>query len=259
MKRYMMTLAVVLMCFGINAFAEDDGYGNEIPTVSENTTSVYRDFSSAEKPTAADSLLRCAFHLGIGLGAYWDYPSEYLGDNDWLNIGFDLGMLFKFRVNPYLSVVPELNFGFIMSTRKVGDSGSYTISENRGVFGIKVPVTARYNPIPNFYLEAGPSFAFNFATMHYLSAGDGNSSGSTYDLGRWSVNTFVPSLIFGLGGTMEANTNRPVDFGVRFILDLGGIEKDGKMYLYDSDYHVHALENKTKMWNIQVVMNYHFK
>ncbi|WP_290764067.1 hypothetical protein [Fibrobacter sp. UBA4297] len=89
MKRLVATLAVVLMNICPNTFAVDD------PPVDSFITGV---------------------HVGIGLGGYWDYPSEYLGSNDWMNVALDLGCVFNIRVNRYLSVVPELGFGMIISS-----------------------------------------------------------------------------------------------------------------------------------------------
>ena len=38
MKKLMIASAIALMCFSANAFAEDDGYGNDIPTAREEGT-----------------------------------------------------------------------------------------------------------------------------------------------------------------------------------------------------------------------------
>ena len=263
MKRCIMTLAAVLMCFSMNAFAEDDGYGNDVPVASEKTASVYRDFSSAGKSetSAARDLSVDPFHfgvhMGIGLGGYWDYP-DLLGENDWFNVGFDVGCAFNIRVNQYLRVVPELNFGLVVSSRDLGDD----ISENRGAYGINIPVAVRFTPTRQFYLETGARMAFNFASSHTYSGSDylGRSvSKSASEIGGfvWEAKTFVPSLIFGLGGTFKASSSRDIDVGARFVLDLGGIEKYDNLYVTDG-YRLGIVENKTKMWNIQLVVNYYF-
>ena len=228
MKRFFATMAVALMGFCPNAFAVDD------PPVDPFLVGV---------------------HVGMGLGGYWDYPSEYLGSNEWMNVAFDLGCAFNIRVNRYLSVVPELNFGMVISSRDAGSVSYYDVSENRGAYGFKIPVAVRFTPNRQFYLEAGARMNINFASSDSFSGSDidGNMISVSGGSSDWEAETFVPSLIFGLGGTFIAAPNRDIDVGARFILDVGGIEKNDKIY---SEHGV--VKNKTKVWNVQVVVNYYF-
>ncbi|WP_290764069.1 hypothetical protein [Fibrobacter sp. UBA4297] len=96
--------------------------------------------------------------------------------------------------------------------------------------------------------------SFNVASSHTFSGSD--IDGNTISLsksGNWKPKTFVPSLIFGLGGTFRANDRHDIDVGARFILDVGGIEK------YDEIYVEHnTVKNKTKVWNVQIAVNYYF-
>lgn len=291
MKKLMIASAIALMCFSANAFAEDDGYGNDIPAArSEGTVDdgygnklpasnepEYKSFEEARSSSKGGDVnqkpLSLAGHFGIGLGSYWDYPSEYLGDNDWLGISMDFGIAFKYRITPMLSFVPELNLGFVITSREVASGsswwyGDYRVDETRVLFDINIPVTVRFTPLPMFYVEAGGRVSFNLATSHTLDYydEDGNSIDvpSRYsDLDEWKVKTFVPSVIGGFGFTI----NKQLEIGARFIMDLGGIEDDDKIFLYDTkkddfvrdangDPRVET--NGTKNWTIQVVGNYYF-
>ena len=249
MKRFLATLAVALMGFGVNAFAVEENFDNDT-TFKKSETPAVRNLSV--------NPFYVGIHVGLGFGGYWDYPSEYLGSNEWMNVAFDLGCTFNIRVNRYLSVVPELGFGMIISSRDAGSVSYYDVSENRGAYGFKIPVTVRFNPHRQFYLETGARMSLNFASSHTLSGSD--IDGNTISLsksGNWKAKSFVPSLIFGLGGTFKVNSQRDIDVGTRFILDVGGIEKNDDIYFVTDD-GVGSVKNKTKVWNIQIVVNYYF-
>ena len=167
-------------------------------------------------------------------------------------LAFDLGGVLKYRVNDMLAVVPELNIGFIHSSRKVAEGywyGGYNINETRLLVNLNIPVTVRFTPVPYAYLEAGLRMNFNFATGHSLDASD-QSTGQTFDsenLDTWEVKTFVPSVVAGLGGTIKVK-NHEMDLGLRLNLDVSGIQKDNKYY---------GMEDNSKIWNIQFVLNYY--
>ena len=268
MKKLMIASAIALMCFSANAFAEDDGYGNDIPTAREEGTvddgygnklpssgeSEFKSFTDARSSSNGNSQsrqLNIGGHFGFGLGTYWDYPVAF-GSNDWFGMAFDLGGVLKYRVNDMLAVVPELNIGFIHSSRKVAEGywyGAYNINETRLLVNLNIPVTARFTPVPYAYLEAGLRMNFNFATGHSKDASD-QSTGQTFDsenLDTWEVKTFVPSVVAGLGGTIKVK-NHEMDLGLRLNLDVSGIQKDNKYY---------GMEDNSKIWNIQFVLNYY--
>ena len=274
MKKLMIASALA-MCLSANAFAEDDGYGNDIPPARQEGTvddgygnklpeygkSEYKSFEEARSSSGSRSTaqVRIGGHLGIGLGSYWDYPSE-MGDNDWLGVTMDLGGVLKYQINSLVSVVPELNLGFNVTTREIarGNSwwyGDYRVEETRLLFNINIPLTLRISPIPAFYVEAGGRISFNLGTDHTRDYYDENNEKievpeSYSKLEKWKVSTFVPSVVAGLGASIAQ-----FDVGARLVLDLGGIEKDSKWITPDGDT---VFENNTKNWTIQLLMNYYF-
>ena len=66
---------------------------------------------------------------------------------------------------------------------------------------------------------------------------------------KWKVNTFVPSIVAGLGASIAQ-----FDVGARLILDVVGIEKDPKWITPDGTA---TFDNNTKNWSIQLLMNYY--
>ena len=280
MKKLMIVSALA-MCLGVNAFAEDDGYGNDIPparqegTVDDGygnklpeygqSTTEYKSYGEARSSSGNSSEvpLRFGVHFAVGLGSYWDYPSEledYLGKNEWIGVTFDLGGVFKYRVNSLLSIVPELNLGFNYTAREV-DRGStrdyhnYRVDEVRTLFNINIPLTLRLTPMPNLYVEAGGRVSFNLGTSHsgdYFDENGESIPNSEIELEKWEVKTFVPSIVAGLGGSIGQ-----FDFGARLILDVGGIEKHDKVEDVDDNGNAYMIENNTKNWTIQLLVNYY--
>ena len=285
MKKIMMA-SFIAMCLSINAFAEDDGYGNDIPPARQEGTvddgygnklpeygqqPEYKSFEEARASSggssAAAAPIRFAGHFAIGLGSYWDYPDDYLGDNDWIGVTLDLGGLIKYQINNLLSVVPELNLGFNVTMREIGRGtsywyGEYKVNETRVLFNINIPVTLRVTPMPFLYVEAGGRISLNLGTDHTLDWYDENDEKIEVpkqfsQLEKWNVKTFVPSIIAGLGGTVGK-----FDIGARLILDLGGIEKKDKetIPVYDENGFAQdiTVKNNTKNWTVQLLMNFYF-
>ena len=281
-----MMASFIAMCLSINAFAEDDGYGNDIPPARQEGTvddgygnklpeygqqPEYKSFEEARASSggssAAAAPIRFAGHFAIGLGSYWDYPDDYLGDNDWIGVTLDLGGLIKYQINNLLSVVPELNFGFNVTMREIGRGtsywyGEYKVNETRVLFNINIPVTLRVTPMPFLYVEAGGRISLNLGTDHTLDWYDENDEKIEVpkqfsQLEKWKVNTFVPSIVAGLGGTVGK-----FDIGARLILDLGGIEKEDKetFKVYDENGFAQdiTVKNNTKNWTVQLLMNFYF-
>lgn len=272
MKNFILAFSAAAMFS--NAFAEDSAEAN----VSENDNSIKyeSEYKSFEKDNSikheseyksydkeVSNALRFGGHFGGGVGFYWDYPSE-LGDNDWLGVVFDLGVVFKYPINNLFAVAPEVNFGFNVSSRKIGEGSvkysDYTINEMRTLFDVNIPLMFRYTPIQYFFVEAGMRLNFNLGTCH--SAHYDYDSSDLYkskseDMDEWKVNALVPSLVFGLGGSFNTH-GHDMDVGLRFVLDVRGIEKESKWYGYDDSGNIKSLENNTKILAIQFVFNYYF-
>ncbi|MBQ7081224.1 MAG: PorT family protein [Fibrobacter sp.] len=306
MKKIMLASAIAFMCLSSNAFAEDDGYGNDIPpartegTVDDgygnklpaNNEPEYKSYEDARASSGSSAstdapVFNIGFHLGFGFGNLLSYPSyplytEYMGKKeDWTNYSFDVGGIFKYRVNNLLMVVPEVNLGFGIMTRETESGrdwffGDYKVSENRAFINVNVPVMARFTPIKYLYLEAGARLNFNFTTVHTqdITDKDGNPYEVCFageckklsdELEEWKVSSFIPSAVAGIGASFKYK-NREFDVGIRFTWDLTGLEKDDKVdffdpsegkYLEDENGEKIVLKNNTKWMSFQFVLNYY--
>ena len=301
MKNFIIASAIA-MCLCSNAFAEDDGYGNDIPPARQEGTvddgygnklpaygqPEYKSFEDARKSSKGNntrSPLLFGIHLGIGYAAMYDYPTDEdfiweFGKNNWSGVSMDFGLVFKYRINPLVSFVPEVNFGWdyiLEEYDKQGMSGVgysdeyglYKVNESRTLFNLNIPLALRLT-VPFVYLEGGVRLNFNLGTSHDYEYTDENGSALRYldenrqlqnvteSAGDWKVKTFVTSALAGLGTTMRINGHE-CDFGIRVIWDLIGVNKYDKLY-YETDNSklYKQVDNNSKLYSIQFIFNYFF-
>ncbi|MBQ5464351.1 MAG: PorT family protein [Fibrobacter sp.] len=303
MKKFILASTIAMMCLSANAFAEDDGYGNDIPAAREEGTvddgygnklpanePEYKTYGEARSSSGnvSSPVLNLGLHIGFGFGSLLSYPShplytEYKGKKDeWDNYSIDFGGIIKYRVNSLLTIVPEVNLGFGISSREI-DRGydwkwsEYKVNESRMFMNVNVPIAFRLTPIQYLYLEAGARLNFNVGTSHSndYTDKDGNpymvydpESGTekqySQKLSEWKVNTFIPSVIAGVGGSFKMK-GRDFDFGIRFSWDLVGLEKDNEVEFIDENNQFVKDENgeklvvkeETKWMSFQFIMNFY--
>lgn len=308
MKKLVIASALAVMCFSANAFAEDDGYGNDIPaarsegTVDDgygnklpaNNEPEYKSFEEARASSygstnnsSSDNQVRrslLGIHMGLGFGGLSNYPADkdfikQYGENEWFGFSFDIGLVFKYRLSPLVSFVPELNFGIGYLAEEIQDAGgydsfwgAYKVNDTRTLYNINIPLILRLT-VPFVYVEGGIRLNLNLTTDHEYEYTDRNGNPLKYideygeektvkrdAFDEWKVKTFVPSVIGGLGTTFLINGHE-CDLGVRLIWDLTGIEENSK--------HVYKLENNklsvaklveddSSMFSIQLILNYFF-
>ena len=309
MKKLFIASAIAMMCLSANAFAEDDGYGNDIPAArSEGTVDdgygnklpsnepEYKSFEEARSSSYGspskgskkndNQRTRFGLHLGIGFASLANYPTDkdfvrQYGENEWLGVSGDIGLIIKFPLNPILSFVPELNFGMTYLSEEIKGAGGndyywgeYKVDDAKTLYNINIPLMLRLQA-PFVYLEGGARLSFNIDTDHEYEYKypDGtkikyiDKNGEEKTLKRdaedeWKVKTFIPSVVAGIGTTFFAS-GLQCDLGLRFIWDLRGVEeKDKEVYAFEVDnknYYVAKLvENESSLFSIQLVFNVFF-
>ena len=308
MKKLFIASAIVMMCLSANAFAEDDGYGNDIPAARTEGTvddgygnklpSNEPEYKSFEEARSASSYgnsgnsgnnnnqrTRLGFHLGIGAAFLANYPTDkefvrQYGDNEWIGVSGDIGLILKFPLNPILSFVPELNFGMAYLSEEIKDAGGddyfwgeYKVNDAKTLYNINIPLMLRLQA-PYVYLEGGVRLSFNIDTDHEneYTDKDGNPL-KYYDYkdddyktvkrdaeDEWKVKTFIPSIVAGLGTTFLAS-GLQCDLGLRFIWDLRGIEENDKEIYAMENKELRiakVIENESNLFAIQLVLNMFF-
>lgn len=308
MKKLFIASAIVMMCLSANAFAEDDGYGNDIPAARTEGTvddgygnklpSNEPEYKSFEEARSASSYgnsgnsgnnnnqrTRLGIHLGIGAAFLANYPTDkefvrQYGDNEWIGVSGDIGLILKFPLNPILSFVPELNFGMAYLSEEIKDAGGddyfwgeYKVNDAKTLYNINIPLLLRLQA-PYVYLEGGVRLSFNIDTDHEYeyTDKDGNPL-KYYDYkdddyktvkrdaeDEWKVKTFIPSIVAGLGTTFLAS-GLQCDLGLRFIWDLRGIEENDKeIYAMENKKLriAKVIENESNLFAIQLVLNMFF-
>ena len=71
---------------------------------------------------------RLGVHLGLGVAFVANYPTDkdfvkQYGDNEWVGVSGDIGLIFMMPLNPILSFVPELNFGLGYLSEEIKGAG----------------------------------------------------------------------------------------------------------------------------------------
>jgi hypothetical protein len=214
-----------------------------------------------------------------------NYPTDkefvrQYGDNEWIGVSGDIGLILKFPLNPILSFVPELNFGMAYLSEEIKDAGGddyfwgeYKVNDAKTLYNINIPLMLRLQA-PYVYLEGGVRLSFNIDTDHEYeyTDKDGNPL-KYYDYedddyktvkrdaeDEWKVKTFIPSIVAGLGTTFLAS-GLQCDLGLRFIWDLRGIEENDKeIYAMENKKLriAKVIENESSLFAIQLVLNMFF-
>ena len=280
MKNFILASAIALMGVASNAFAEDDGYGNDMPVVAEevnqNSGDGYGNSTPEDKGGEFKSFANTntrdvngtkgpfgfGAHVDVGLAGYWDYPSKYIGKNDWFGAEFDLGFVFKYRFNQMFSVAPEVNFGVNFISRELSSGyswghGEYSVKEVRTLYSINLPILGRFNPTKQFFLEAGMDLNFILGTGHSVQATADDGYSDSEDIDEWEASSFIPSLVVGLGGIFE-KAGHEYEIGLRFVLDLSSVHKWNKYLARNDAGDFFVVTDNTKIWAVQLVMSYYF-
>ncbi|MGM9984325.1 Outer membrane protein beta-barrel domain-containing protein [Fibrobacter intestinalis] len=160
------------------------------------------------------------FHFGARaagtFGTWWGDDTE---DIPW-GFGFNAGLTGGIEILPIFAVTPEID----IALRRVSEDDA-TVRQ----WYLEIPVLARVTPIPQFYLEAGPTFAFNLSSEIEEEVGDVEV---TADLDDY-ISTFEFGLALGAGWSIIPN----LDVNFRLMLGLTSIaedyEEDGYSYSPD--------------------------
>ena len=238
--------------------------------------------TNALAKAAPESFLHMGFHFGMGTTGYWDTPPKFLVDEeDWSGIASDVGLVFKLNINETLNLLLELDLGFNGVFRDLSvvykQDYSYKVEESRTIFKLNMPILFRFWPVDFVYVDAGAQLNYNLATAYSKDYKDDEghkiraAESRRESLEKWEVKGEVTSLVIGFGlGSLQG------DLGVRFILDLDRIRKNDVIRYYDDGEEIWAyddyvknlsgtkrvkpaaVENRTKMWTIQFVVNYFF-
>ena len=139
-------------------------------------------FAQSKSPIDVKVGARAAFNYGTA----WGENSDTFG-LEW-GPGFTGGVDAKFAVSPNLSIVAGLEFDYRMldwnfgklasayenelSSSGMSSSQRELISEVKFSFGmgyLNIPVLARYNPVPQFFIDAGGFVGFNVSSSIEVS------------------------------------------------------------------------------------------
>lgn len=248
--------------------SSDDGYtdmdsGDKATTEEKPASDVeYKNMDEGKKVSRDEGEMSSIFDrpfnfggkLSAGFAGFWNRQEIDMGNGttydpyaEWLGVQVSLGVIFNYHINSFLSVVPELNFEVRSYFRDSDDyvvrgtddyGWRYTASdtkENLNQYNLLLPIMVRYNPHPQFYLEAGPAFSLNLFGEFTVSSEELDFEET---LDSWECNSVYVALQFGLGYTANIGNNKFGDIGLRFSFDMNKLET----------------ENDTKAWSVQLIV-----
>lgn len=170
-----------------------------------------------------------AFAQGVNLGANISYQSEgMVGDNakqfadDQVSSGFAAGLYVRLPFSQLISLRTGLDFQL--------NSYSYTqkyltkeYDQSNFFLNLQLPLLARFNFTPGFFLEAGLDMQFNLLAQHYNEAlEDVPGEDEWNEIKDWSVFGMGPTV--GVGYTMWFG----LEFNARYTYGLiSAYDKDG--------------------------------
>ena len=247
----------------------------------------YRDLDAdkkqeEKKPGFFDDPFHVGVHLGIGYAGTWNNENAYgmyyepnsgelyLAEKDPYNgyngILADFGVILNYHLGKYLSVVPEINFRiidyfresdcwYLKVTHNDGTQEAAPLDENMMMMDLNVPLVLRVTPAPVFFIDLGAEANVNFTTKYSLSNDD-------YDYeedmgGVWKARRFMWGIVFGAGTTLDVD-GLFFDIGARAVIDMSAFEEDQlvDMFAMNGTYRNPV---GTRMWGIQLVLNYYIK
>ena len=150
--------------------------------------------------------------------------STFKGDDteeiDFWGVGFNAGVAAKYNINEMIAIVPELGVDF---RRVAGDEVTFSF------WVLEIPVLARISPMPNLYVELGPTIGFNLSNDTDYDAPEVedalnaitmiDAEDVTGPMFPKETNTFEFGLAFGVGYTVIPN----LDVNFRFAMGMTDI------------------------------------
>ena len=169
--------------------------------------------------------------------------STFKGDDteeiDFWGVGFNAGVAAKYNINEMIAIVPELGVDF---RRVAGDEVTFSF------WVLEIPVLARISPMPNLYVELGPTIGFNLSndTDYDVPEADGLDQDAMIDIEDVTgpmfpkeTNTFEFGLAFGVGYTVIPN----LDVNFRFAMGMTDIfEKIDLGMFGDVEYDIQNMQ-----------------
>lgn len=136
-------------------------------------------------------------------GTLWGDNAD---DAPW-GFGFNAGVDGKIGINSMISVVPEVG----VALNRVSDDDQTWSS-----WAIEVPVMARINATPQFFLEVGPTFDFVLTGEMEIEMGPTTVTIDYGDDDIDALNVFEFGIAAGAGFSVMPN----LDVGLRFVMGI---------------------------------------
>jgi hypothetical protein len=185
--------------------------------------------------------------IGGDFGNYYDYYEGDATDDVKSRVGFHVGGLAEIMISEKFAIQPEILFssqGFKLEYNYDGES----INDNVNLSYITLPVMAKFFPIENLSVEAGPQIGF------LVSAKDNYEyTSSNFPEANESGDEDVKDLFNGIDFSMNFGASYKLDNGVFFSARycFGISEVDDEGYYDDEDfYDSYSFSRKNRVFQL---------
>jgi len=181
--------------------------------------------------------------IGGDFGNYDDYWEGDASDNVKSRVGFHIGALAEIMINEKFAVQPEILFSS-QGFKTEYSFGSERVESNVNLSYINVPIMAKFFPIENLAIEAGPQVGFLVSAKEDYEYTD--SDFPEYDeSGDEDVKDSVNGIDFALGAGASYKLDMGVFFSARYVLGLSAVDDDA----YYDDY---SFSRKNRVFQLSV-------
>ena len=185
--------------------------------------------------------------IGGDFGNYGDYWDGDASDNVKSRVGFHVGGLAEIMINEKFAIQPEILFSS-QGFKTEYSSGSERAESNVNLSYINVPVMAKFFPIENLSIEAGPQVGFLVSAKEDYEYTDSDfpeyNESSDEDV-KDSVNGIDFSMNIGVGYELDMG----VFFQARYCFGMSKVDDEG---YYDDFYDNYSFSRKNRVFQLSV-------
>jgi hypothetical protein len=185
--------------------------------------------------------------IGGDFGNYYDYYEGDASDNVKSRVGFHVGGLAEIMINDKFGIQPELLYSS-QGYKTDYNYGSESEESNVNLSYINMPVMAKFFPIENLSVEAGPQIGFLVSAKNDYTYTD-----SDYPEYNESGDVDVKDYFNGIDFSMNIGVGYKLDMGVffqaRYCFGLTAVDDEGR-YNDESYYDYYSFSRKNRVFQL---------
>lgn len=185
--------------------------------------------------------------IGGDFGNYYDYYEGDASDNIKSRVGFHIGGLAEIMISEKFAIQPELLYSS-QGFKTEYSFGSERAESNVNLSYIHLPVMAKFFPIENLAIEAGPQVGFLVSANE-----DYEYTDSDFPDDNESSDEDIKDSVNGIDFAFNFGASYKLDMGVFFSARYNvGISKVDDNDYYDDFYDDYSFSRKNRVFQLSV-------